>query len=1076
MKIRKPLAALLATATMAALAATSGAATALAIGNPTVTVHLDQTGCTENTNNTNCQITHGSTGFLYGLTDDGVSSDTTLNGLSLDSNSVLVGKSPDGVQHPNGDVLNTTDQWKRNGGGEIQVYMKEAYKNFPYVAYGDGGMDGDYVPKLKEMVTKFNTKYPDLKDDIVWIPFNEPDISDANYYNLTNYNSKYDSVRTKFFEDWNKAVEAIRSVYPQARIGGPNNSAYSDRFYRDFFQNAKEHGTVPDVVTWHELGSGFGSYLSNFQKWKTLEKDVLSDYAPPENTGLKQGQTIKVSINEYAWKDQNGKAIEQVKPGRLLQYVARFEKTGAQGALPYWYPAGDLDWLVTKNNQVTGSYWLYYWYGLMKGDLLKVDLPDENGKPQVLASYNKDSNQTQILLGGSNESSYSTTLNLSALPDKYPNGAHVTIYATDSTAPANLSNVSVNVPAASDGPYVVAEQDLSIANGQASLPLNNLKGDSAYYAVIAPATSQGKVSNSTVEAEYARRNGTAKVTYGNASGYSGTGYVEGADATASSDFFVDSKKNGYNEVMLRYSAPKADGQNAKRTVTLKINPNENSARNDAQELTLQLPETKDANTWQTAKVRIYMPLGLNQITVEGYGTQGMLIDSVSTASADDSSVTRYEAEDSSNTFNGSAKASADNNASNSRIVGNVGNGANNWFQFNKVTVPEDGNYTLTIGYAQWEYTANNTWQIVNRWADMSVNGETSKHLVFANTRGWSNFWTTSVRVNLKKGENTIRFGNANTGTASESGKASGWAPNFDYIQVAPTVDSSSVKYTTADGSEIKSITSLTAKANCFKDGVLTLTEGDSVDVEVNIKPINATDATLVWASSDSSVATAEEQEDADGIATQSVKLVDSRTIHALKAGETTFTVTPAVNAENGVSATFKVIVTAKEPEPVSADKSKLQAAVDEAGKLDEKDYTVDSWKVFTGQLESAKKVLADENATQDDVDSALKTLKDAQSGLVKADSGSTGGSTSGGSSAGNTGNTGNIGNTGNTGSGGSHDASAASTGAANGNDSANGGQLGLVSTGAGIALVAGVAALLAVAGAVIAVLRRRNAI
>lgn len=1076
MKIRKPLAALLATATMAALAATSGAATALAIENPTVTVHLDQTGCTENTNNTNCQITHGSTGFLYGLTDDGVSSDTTLNGLSLDSNSVLVGKSPDGVQHPNGDVLNTTDQWKRNGGGEIQVYMKEAYKNFPYVAYGDGGMDGDYVPKLKEMVTKFNTKYPDLKDDIVWIPFNEPDISDANYYNLTNYNSKYDSVRTKFFEDWNKAVEAIRSVYPQARIGGPNNSAYSDRFYRDFFQNAKEHGTVPDVVTWHELGSGFGSYLSNFQKWKTLEKDVLSDYAPPENTGLKQGQTIKVSINEYAWKDQNGKAIEQVKPGRLLQYVARFEKTGAQGALPYWYPAGDLDWLVTKNNQVTGSYWLYYWYGLMKGDLLKVDLPDENGKPQVLASYNKDSNQTQILLGGSNESSYSTTLNLSALPDKYPNGAHVTIYATDSTAPANLSNVSVNVPAASDGPYVVAEQDLSIANGQASLPLNNLKGDSAYYAVIAPATSQGKVSNSTVEAEYARRNGTAKVTYGNASGYSGTGYVEGADATASSDFFVDSKKNGYNEVMLRYSAPKADGQNAKRTVTLKINPNENSARNDVQELTLQLPETKDANTWQTAKVRIYMPLGLNQITVEGYGTQGMLIDSVSTASVDDSSVTRYEAEDSSNTFNGSAKASADNNASNSRIVGNVGNGANNWFQFNKVTVPEDGNYTLTIGYAQWEYTANNTWQIVNRWADMSVNGETSKHLVFANTRGWSNFWTTSVRVNLKKGENTIRFGNANTGTASESGKASGWAPNFDYIQVAPTVDSSSVKYTTADGSEIKSITSLTAKANGLKDGVLTLTEGDSVDVDVNIKPINATDATLVWASSDSSVATAEEQEDADGIATQSAKLVDSRTIHALKAGETTFTVTPAVNAENGVSATFKVIVTAKEPEPVSADKSKLQAAVDEAGKLDEKDYTADSWKVFTGQLESAKKVLADENATQDDVDSALKTLKDAQSGLVKADIGSTGGSTSGGSSAGNTGNTGNIGNTGNTGSGGSHDASAASTGAANGNDSANGGQLGLVSTGAGIALVAGVAALLAVAGAVIAVLRRRNAI
>lgn len=489
MKIRKPLAAALATATMAALAVTGGVSTAsAAIDNASVTVHLDQTGCTQNTNNTDCQITHGSTGFLYGLTDDGISSDTTLNGLSLTENSVHVGKSPSGVQHPNGDVLNTTDQWKRNGGGEIQVYMKEAYKNFPYVAYGDGGMDGDYVPKLKAMVEEFNTKFPQYKDDVVWIPFNEPNINDANYWNLASK----ESVQKTFFEDWDKAVEAIRSVYPKARIGGVNFDHYDNSFYKKFIQHAKGSGTVPDVVTWHELADGFGSYLNHFQQWKAIEKEVLSDYTPPAGTALQKGQTIKVSINEYAWKDQNGKAIEQVKPGRLLQYVTRFEKTGAQGALPYWYPAGDLDWLVTKNNQVTGSYWLYYWYGLMKGDLLKVDLAKENGKPQVLASYDKSSNQTQILLGGANDSTYSTTVNLSALSDKYPNGAHVTVYATDATAPADLNNVATSVPAASDGPYVVADQDLTITDGQASLPLTNLKGDSAYYAIVTPATSQAR--------------------------------------------------------------------------------------------------------------------------------------------------------------------------------------------------------------------------------------------------------------------------------------------------------------------------------------------------------------------------------------------------------------------------------------------------------------------------------------------------------------------------------------------------------------------------------------------------------
>ncbi len=80
-----------------------------------------------------------------------------------------------------------------------------------------------------------------------------------------------------------------------------------------------------------------------------------------------------------------------------------------------------------------------------------------NGKPQVLASYDASSNQTQILLGGANEAEFNTTLNLEALQDKYPNGAHVTVYATDFTAPADMDNVAESVPAASDGRYIVVD-------------------------------------------------------------------------------------------------------------------------------------------------------------------------------------------------------------------------------------------------------------------------------------------------------------------------------------------------------------------------------------------------------------------------------------------------------------------------------------------------------------------------------------------------------------------------------------------------------------------------------------------
>ena len=138
--------------------------------------------------------------------------------------------------------------------------------------------------------------------------------------------------------------------------------------------------------------------------------------------------------------------------------------------------------------------------------------------------------------------------------------------------------------------------------------------------------------------------------------------------------------------------------------------------------------------------------------------------------------------------------------------------------------------------------------------------------------------------------------------------------------------------------------------------MLTLTEGDSVDVDVNIDPIDSTDPTLTWTSSDASVATVEDTENAGKAKTRSVKLTDTRRIHALKAGETTITVVPTVNAADGVAATFKVVVNAEDTPTPDVDKSKLEAAVDAANKLDESAYTADSWKAFAEVLASAEGV------------------------------------------------------------------------------------------------------------------------
>jgi len=152
-------------------------------------------------------------------------------------------------------------------------------------------------------------------------------------------------------------------------------------------------------------------------------------------------------------------------------------------------------------------------------------------------------------------------------------------------------------------------------------------------------------------------------------------------------------------------------------------------------------------------------------------------------------------------------------------------------------------------------------------------------------------------------------------------------------------------------------------------------------------------------------------------------------VQALKSGKDV-TITATANADNRFAAQITVKVTAKEQ---AVDKSKLQSAVDEAGKLNEKDYTADSWKAFAGQLESAKKVLADANATQADVDAAAKALADAQSKLVKTgdDNGS-------------------------------------------GNNGSNS-QSKLSSTGTDVAMAAAAVVLLAAGGATIALLRRREA-
>ena len=65
----------------------------------------------------------------------------------------------------------------------------------------------------------------------------------------------------------------------------------------------------------------------------------------------------------------------------------------------------------------------------------------------------------------------------------------------------------------------------------------------------------------------------------------------------------------------------------------------------------------------------------------------------------------------------------------------------------------------------------------------------------------------------------------------------------------------------------------------------------------------------------------------------------------------------------------------------SVDKSRLKAAVDAADALRQGSTSDALWKTFAAALAKAKNVLNDDNATQQDVDAALKALQEAQKGM-----------------------------------------------------------------------------------------------
>ncbi len=519
-----------------------------------------------------------------------------------------------------------------------------------------------------------------------------------------------------FFADWNTVYHKIKAIDPTARLVGPNFASYDSRLYREFLTFAKDNACLPDVISWHELGDNF------FDGWRTRYADFR---AIEGSLGL---SAHEICINEYARITG-----DLGKPGILVQWIARFEESKVDACLAYWTDAGSLNNLVTRDNynKATGAWWLYDWYGGLTGHTLKVTspLPDSQGM-QGLAALDPAKKQARIIFGGGSGALHLALTGFTAAP-YFENQVHAVVWETAYTGFAPTA-----------GPRAILEGDFPVVNGQVSIDLDNLIEYSAYQMILTPA-SAGLPTRSThwYPAEY-------------------------IDAAGDVTSIVTAQDNGFYQVKLScQSFPPGE------TIRLLLN--------GADLAEFQAPANPGADPGAELDFTVFLTAGINRIALKPStgDMAGRLHFSLSDATPASGPVSSYEAEAPGNTLAGAAAVMEDPAASGGKYVGSLGNGAGNFLQFHDVRVAKGGIYRLVVQFANAEFRGGHSYnnQIVDRWAEVRVNGQNPQKVYFRNTFAWNNYQTRVVDVKLAAGRNTIEFANPIKGV---------FAPNIDRIEVA----------------------------------------------------------------------------------------------------------------------------------------------------------------------------------------------------------------------------------------------------------------------------------------------------
>ncbi|GIM89947.1 CBM35 domain-containing protein [Paractinoplanes toevensis] len=475
----------------AASAAALTVLTVLATGTLSAPAHAAGNTLTVNVGTTVRPVTHVAAGGLYAVNTGNNPPLSMMYPLRLNH---LTQPPPGGQQLGNGATQPCCDglqvAGKVTSGGAQQFYrMPDIYPNFPYkwVSWAD------WESKVRTMVQARLAATGTTNVD-GWELWNEPDWT----WNTAAAGS--------FNAGWTRTYQLIRSLDTVTPIVGPSHSIYSHSWMVDFLTNAKNTGTVPDVIVWHELGDD--SYLN-------VQAHVADYRAIETSLGI---SPRPISINEYA-------SPSQVDiPSVAVHYMAVFERHGIRDAeRAYWYEAGTLNGLL-HNNAPTSSYWTYKWYGDMAGNIVQT-VP--GSWLEGVAAYDSTRKIVNVVLGGDSGNNTVKVNGLSAL------GTQVRVTLTRSGTTGRTTNQSA--------PIAVTTGTYNVVNGSISVAVNGMNALDSYQLLVTP-VSGVPTWQQRYEAENATVVNANRFSSASASSGGYVGQIDGsADMRAASfvDFLVN---------------------------------------------------------------------------------------------------------------------------------------------------------------------------------------------------------------------------------------------------------------------------------------------------------------------------------------------------------------------------------------------------------------------------------------------------------------------------------------------------------------------------------------------------------